>query len=603
MRASGAVRGRGVSRSRAAAALGLVVTLAAALSGCRPAQASTGSSARSVTRDGSAGTAFHVSFPDSLHRGPITGRMFVVISRRSSPPPRLQAGSFVQTIPMFAVDVDSLSPGQAATIDGSTPGYPVERLSDLPAGDYYVQAILNVYTRFPRSDGHTIWAHMDHWEGQQFNASPGNLVSDVQNVHLDPAAGWDVTLQLRHEIPPIEMPEDTKWVKHVKIQSDLLTKFWGHPMYLGATVLLPKGYDKHPEVRYPVVYEQGHFNLRPPFGFSPDSQPMPAWATSMFASLNRETGHQFYLAWTSPGFPRMIAVTFQHPTPYFDDSYAVNSANDGPYGDAILQELIPYLESHFRMIRQPWARTLTGGSTGGWESIALQVYHPDFFDGTWTLYPDPVDFRSYDMVDIYSDTSAFVFQNDQAGGGLPFTPVTEWSHPERYIMRLADGQPVLSVREFSRLEAVLGSHGRSGQQLNAWEAVFGPVGQEGYPKPLWDKRTGHIDHSVAEYMKRHGYDLRAYLAEHWSEVGPKLKGKIHVDVGDADNFYLNLAVYRLQAFMDSTTGPHVPGTFHFGRPEKSHGWQHTTTPGILKEMAEWIVSQAPKDAPMGWRYR
>ncbi len=568
-----------------------VVTLATA---CEPA-------VRAAERP-AATTSFRVTFPDSLRSKPVTGRMFVVISRDSSPPPRLQAGSFVQTVPMFAVDVDSLAPGEAATIDGSTPGYPLKALSDLPPGDYFVQALLNVYTQFHRSDGHTIWAHMDQWEGQQFNTSPGNLVSDVQKVHLDPSSGWSVSLELRHEIPPIRVPPDTKWVKRVKIQSDLLTKFWGHPMYIGATVLLPEGYDEHPDVRYPVVFEQGHFGLGAPFGFSPDSQPIPAWARGMLGSLNRESGHQFYRSWTSPGFPRMIAVTFQHPTPYFDDSYAVNSANDGPYGDAIMKELIPYLESHFRMIRQPWARTLTGGSTGGWESIALQIYHPDFFDGTWTLYPDPVDFRSYDMVNIYGDSSAFVFQHGEPGG-LPFAPITTWTHPERYIMRLADGQPVISVREFSQLEAVLGSHGRSGQQLNAWEAVFGPVGEDGYPKPLWDKRTGHIDHSVAAYMKEHGYDLRAYLASHWSEVGPKLEGKIHVDVGDADNFYLNLAVYRLQAFMDSTSNPHVPGTFHFGRPEKSHGWQHTTTAGILREMERRMVSQAPKGAPMGWRYR
>jgi hypothetical protein len=575
-------------------ALGVVVGGVLLAGACGPAGGSAGGAPSRLS--------FRISFPDSVHAGPATGRMFVMISRDSSPPPRLQAGSFVQTIPMFAVDVDSLAPGQPATIDGSTLGYPLEALSDLPPGDYFVQALLNVYTKFPRSDGHTIWAHMDQWEGQQFYSSPGNLVSDVRKVHLDPAAGWNVALELRHVLPPVSVPPDTKWVKRVKIQSDLLTKFWGHPMYIGATVLLPKGYDEHPDVRYPVVFEQGHFGLGAPFGFSPDSQPVPPPFRAILDGLNRETGFELYRSWTSPGFPHMIAVTFQHPTPYFDDSYAVNSANNGPYGDAIIKELIPYLESHFRMLRRPYARLLTGGSTGGWESIALQIYHPDFFGGTWTLYPDPVDFRSYDMVDIYQDTSAFVFQHGEPGG-LPFAPITTWTHPERYIMRQADGQPLLSVRDFSRLEEVLGSHGRSGQQLEAWEAVFGPVGPDGYPKPLWDKRTGHIDHQVAEYMKEHGYDLRAYLADNWSEVGPKLRGKIHVDVGDADNFYLNLAVYRLQAFMDSTANPHVPGVFHFGRPEKSHGWQHATTAEILREMARQVLANAPPGAPTGWRYR
>src|SRR5206468_10109964 len=134
------------------------------------------------------------------------------------------------------------------------------------------------------------------------------------------------------------------------------------------------------------IYEQGHFGLEPPLFMQTDAPGSESkWTT---------IGYAGFQAWRGDNFPRMIAITFQHPTPYFDDSYAVNSANNGPYGDAIMQELIPYLEGRFRMIREPWARVLTGGSTGGWEALALQVYHPDFFGGTWVLYPDPVDFRN-----------------------------------------------------------------------------------------------------------------------------------------------------------------------------------------------------------------
>jgi Enterochelin esterase and related enzymes len=289
----------------------------------------------------------------------------------------------------------------------------------------------------------------------------------------------------------------------------------------------------------------------------------------------------------------MIAVDFQHPTPYFDDSYAVNSANNGPYGDAILTELIPYLEDHFRMIRKPYARVLTGGSTGGWESIALQIHHPEVFGGTWTLYPDPVDFRHYGSVDAYADTNAFVFSSF---GGL-------WHHPERYLKRAVDGQPLVSVREYSRWEDVLGSHGRSTDQLEAWEAVYGPVGEDGYPKPLWDKHTGHIDHDVVTSMRDHGYDLRYYLAQHWSTIGPQLVGKIHVDVGDMDSFYLNLAVYDLQSFLDSATSPRALAVFRYGRPEKGHGWQHATSANIVREMGEFITAHAPpaEDSKV-WRY-
>lgn len=543
---------------------------------------------------------FLISYPASVHAEAITGRVFVFVSRDSSPEPRLNGHPFGRGTPLFGADVSAWKPGDPATIADTTLGWPFKSLKDLPAGDYYVQALVNVYTEVHRADGHTLWVHWDQWEGQQFNRSPGNLYSTATRVHLDPAVSQDVALSLTQVIPPIPLPPDTKWVKHVKIQSDLLTKFWGRPVFLGAVVLLPKDYDAHPAVRYPVIYEQGHFGLDAPLGFAEDTTPWPAVIRDAMAAYNLETGPEFYRAWTAPGFPRMIAVTFQHPTPFFDDSYAVNSANNGPYGDAIMTELIPYLESHFRIIAQPWARVLTGGSTGGWESLALQVYHPDFFGGTWTLYPDPVDFRHYDLVNAYEDTNAFVFTSP---GGFFLQPSTEWHHPERYIMRAGDGQPLYTVREYSQWEDVLGSHGRSGDQFEAWEAVYGPVGDDGYPKPLWDKRTGHIDPTVAQYMREHGFDLRDYLARNWAKIGPRLVGKIHVDVGDMDNFYLNLAVYDLQAFLDAITEPQAQATFHFGRPGKGHGWQHATRSQLVREMAAQITKHAPRGAEVrGWRY-
>jgi hypothetical protein len=274
----------------------------------------------------------------------------------------------------------------------------------------------------------------------------------------------------------------------------------------------------------------------------------------------------------------MIAVTFQHPTPYFDDSYAVNSANNGPYGDALLQELIPYLEEHFRIIRAPYARVLTGGSTGGWESLALEVLHPDFFGGTWTMYPDPIDFRRYQLVDIYSDDNAFV------------VPGYEYMTPERPMMRTPEGQVVQTMRQMSQLEDVLGSHGRSAQQFEAWEAVYGPVGEDGNPRPLFDNLTGKIDRSVATYMKEHGYDLAAYMKANWAKLSPQLKGKLHLYVGDMDNYYLNLAVYLLEDYLKTTDSD---ATFEYGRPKKGHGWQPMTNPELVKMMAAQIGRSGP----------
>jgi S-formylglutathione hydrolase FrmB len=566
-----------VSRSLASLALGLAAATTA------PAQA-----------------RFSISFPAAVHADAITGRVFLILSHDSTPDPRVGVHPFERGLPLFGMDVNDWKPGDAVTFGDTTPGFPFATPKDVPPGDYYVQALVNVYTEVHRSDGHTLWVHWDQGEGQQFNTSPGNLYSVVAKAHFGPAAATTVVLSLARVIPPRPEIPDTKWVKRVRIQSDLLTRFWGQPVFLGAVVLLPKDYDAHPGVHYPVIYEQGHFSLDPPLGFTDDTTPWPGNVRDAMRAYNLETSPEFYQAWSGPNFPRFIAVTIQHPTPFFDDSYAVNSANDGPYGDAIMTELIPYLESHFRMIPQGYARVLTGGSTGGWESLALQIYHPDFFDGTWSLYPDPVDFRHYDLVDAYADSNAFVFQS---AGGLFLQPSTEWRHPERIIMRGTDGQPLITERQYSQWEEVLGSHGRSGDQFEAWDAVYGPVGDDGYPKPLWDKRTGHIDHDVALYMRDHGYDLRYYLAQHWAQIGPQLVGKIHVDVGDMDNFYLDLAVYDLQAFLDAILEPKSQATFHFGRPEKGHGWQHATRADLVREMAAQVVRNAPRGADTkGWKY-
>ena len=519
-----------------------------------------------------------LSVPRRVMAKPVTGRIILIVARDSSPEPRFRAGSYGGTEPFFGLDVSDLAPGAVAVLDSTASSYPVN-LAQLPAGDYFVQAVLNVYTRFNRADGHVVWAHMDQWEGQQWNRSPGNLVSDVRRVRVAPGTPIDVALSLDHVIPPVTVPPDTKWVKRVKIRSKLLSDFWGQPMYIGATILLPKGYDENPGRSYPTVYAQGHFSLAPPFGFTTDST---AGYTAQRAALlartdGRETGYDFYRSWNSEDFPRMIAVTFQHPTPYYDDSYAVNSANNGPYADALLTELVPYIEAHFRAIPKGYARTLTGGSTGGWESIALQVLHPDFFNGTWTLYPDPVDFRSLQMVDAYADTSAFVPNGDP------------WVVTPRYMSRTTSGQPLTTQRDLSRIEAVLGSHERSGQQFNAWDAAWSPVASDGYPRPLWNKTTGTIDRDVAAHWRDH-FDLRQILSANWSTLGPKLAGKLHLYVGDMDNYYLNLAVYQLQDFLDATANPRSDAVFEYGRPMKGHGWQPMSNAELVRMMARHIAA-------------
>ena len=548
-------------------------------------------------KDRGAHRVFEVYLSPALSEKPITGRLYILLFKEESDHSRFQRAFGHQPVspdtgaPFFAVDVEHLMPGGTILVGNDSYGYPFASLQELSDGDYFAQALLNVYTEFHRSDGHVIWAHLDQWEGQHAGWSSGNLLSGTKRIHLGSSRDASFKLELKETIPPGELSTDTDWIKRVKIKSPLLSKFWGCPIYIGATVLLPKGYNEHPEIFYPVVYIQGHFSLGPPFGFS--TKPVEETESEILARRDRsiENGFDFYKSWTAENFPRMIAVTFQHPTPFFDDSYAVNSANNGPYGDALVEELIPYLEKRFRMIPEGYARILTGGSTGGYESLALQVFNPRSFGGTWTFYPDPIDFRSLFLINIYDDDNAFT------------APGYTWFRPERYAFRSSEGQPIQSVRQLSQLALALGSKGRSCEYLEAWEAAFGPVGQDGYPKPLWNKETGAIDHDVARYWKENGYDLVHYLGKNWSEIGGELHKKIHLFVGDMDNYYFNLPVYALEEVLGSLASPAPEALFRYGRPLKGHGWRPMNYAALLRDMADHIKRNAPqRERRILWEY-
>jgi hypothetical protein len=532
---------------------------------------------------------FQLSYPSAANAGPITGRAFLFVARTDQEEPRLQSGSSAGSEPFFGVDVDALAPGKTVTIDPSVLGFPVASLRQLPAGDYFVQGMLLPYTKFARSDGHKIWAHMDAGEGQDFNRSPGTLVSDVRKVHIDPASKRVVSLSLTKTIPPVPAQTETEWVKRVRITSRLASAFWNHPMPLGAVVLLPKGYAQNTTKRYPVVYTVGHFSDRAPFGFTFEGCDKPETREAREARLQRsarEPRCELQQAWTSGKVPEMIAVFIQHTTPYYDDSYVLNSPNNGPYGDAITQELIPEIDKRFRTVASPYARVLTGGSTGGWDVLGLQIHYPDVFGGAWSLYPDQLDFRNYQFGNIYADTNAFVNANGS------------WLPREIPSSRSVEGLTTLCVREENQAEMVIASKGRSGGQWDGWQAAWAPVGSDGYPKPLWDKRTGHINRDVAEAMREKGYDLREYAERNWKTLGPQLVGKLHIAVGDMDNYFLNLGVYRMETFLESTKepgkGPYYAGTVEYGRPLKPHGWQPWTNQELLRIMIAQIEKNATR---------
>jgi hypothetical protein len=536
-----------------------------------------------LTSAGARGQAprFEVTVPATVHAGPLTGRLVLILARSAQPEPRLALSP--QGPPIFGVDLEQLEAGRAAVIDSASASYPVS-LAQLPEGEYWAQAVVNVYDRVERADGHTLWLPMNDGRIEFFNNAAGNLYSEPLQVRMAPGA--TIRLAVDRVMPGAPPPPDTEWLKRVRIRSEKLSRFWGRPIWIHATVLLPRGYADDPRTRYPALFVFGH---SVPFSFNPDSTRVRNIG-QVNPVTGLETGYDFYTSWVSDDFPRVIAVTLQQSTPYFPDSYSVNSANNGPYGDAIVEEVIPFLEREFRMIGQPYARIVEGASTNGWQSLALQLRNPDLFGGAWILQPDPIDFTRYQLTDIYADENAF------------FTGRGELT-VERPFRRTVEGQPVWTTRQLSRFEDVLGSRGRSGFQLEGWEAVYGPVGEDGYPKPLWDKRTGAIDRVVAHYMRDHGYDLRAYAEANWPTIGPKLAGKLHFFAGDMDDFYLNVAVYRFEEFLKSTTDPRSDATFTYGRPMKGHSWHAWTWAEMVRDIAAHIRRNAPagEDVDAWWR--
>lgn len=530
-------------------------------------------------------TSFQVTLPASVTKGPMTGRLIVVASKNESAEPRLTVG--MQGPPGFGIDMEGWKPGTAAIVDGRADSYPVD-LASLPPGDYYVQALFIKYTQAKRADGHTVWVPIT--ARRVFSTQMGgNLHSKPVKVRLDPAASKPIALSLTEVVPPNEERIDTPWLKHVRIKSKILSDFWGVPMYIGASALLPKGFADHPNAHYPVAYVLGHGDA--PFSFSTDPADNSAGAQAAARDANVKTGYEFAQEWQSDNFPRMVAITLEVPSPYFVEAYGINSANNGPYGDALTKELLPYLEKTFRLIPKSYGRIVEGASTGGWEALALQLHYPDYFGGAWIFNPDPIDFTRYQLVDIYKDPNMFDLK------------MGEWFTKEIPFRRSREGHPLYGMRDLARLESLLGSKGRSFYQLGIWQAVHGPVGPDGYPVPLFDPKTGVIDRDVANYMRDNGFDLSAHVRKNWATIGPKLSGKLNFFAGEQDDFFLNLAVYKFQEMIAEVGGAAYPIRFEYGRPKKGHNWHHKDWAGVVREMADHVRRTAPAGEDVSsWNY-
>ncbi|MGF1453809.1 MAG: hypothetical protein ACFB6R_00370 [Alphaproteobacteria bacterium] len=545
-----------------------------------------------------------VGIADGLQDGPVDGRVIVILATSDEAEPRFQTSWRYTGPQIFGVGVGGFKTGDKAVVTTKTFGFPTASLADLPAGDYVVQAVLHKYETFTLGNGKTVKLPMNRGAGQNWRRAPGNLFSTPKTVTYDPAKGGRLDIVLDQVNPPIEAPADTTYVRHIRMKSDLLSAFWGRDIYLGAHVLVPKGFDVRKDARYPLAIFHGHFPADfDGFRTEPPAEDLECRDSERFqvACYNRiqqQEAYDFYKKWSGPDFPRMLIVKIQHANPYYDDSYAVNSANLGPYGDAITKELVPFIEKQFRGIGEPWARFLYGGSTGGWEAMAAQVFYPDDYNGAFIACPDPIDFRAYTLVNIYEDKNAYYMDG-------PFKRFHRVGHRD-YL-----GQVRSTLEMMNHYELVLGTKNRSGDQWDIWEAVYSPMGEDGYPKRLWNKRTGEIDPAVAAHW-RENYDLRHILERDWQTLGPKLQGKLHIYVGDMDNYYLNNAVYLTEAFLEQADPPYKGEVLYGDRAE--HCWngdfenpnhisrlRYNTQylPKILKRIEE----TAPKGADLtSWRY-
>jgi len=505
-----------------------------------------------------------VMLPETVSEDPQDGRLLLFFATNNDREPRFQVSDGPNTQLVFGMDVNGWEPGTELDFDPSSLGYPIRDMNDIPDGEYFVQAFLNKYETFNLSTGNTVKLHMDQGEGQQWNRSPGNLYSLSEPVKIKINSKNDIDLSLDQVIPPIKPAEDTEYIKHIRIKSEKLTEFWGRPMHLQANVLVPHGFDPESDTEYPLFVFHGHF----PYTFGgfrtkpPDADPNDTIWNSRFRMtgyqyIQQKEAYEFYKKWISPDFPRYVIIEIQHQNPYYDDSYAVNSANIGPYGDAIMYELLPVVEEQFNCVGEGWGRFTYGGSTGGWEALAVQVFYPREFNACFAACPDPIDFRAYTVVNIYEDKNAYYLDSE-------FKKTPRPGHRD-YLGHISS-----TLEDANILELVLGTNSRSGGQWDIWQAVYSPMGDDGYPKPIWDKLTGEIDHGVAGFWKQN-YDLRYILERDWNLLGPKLEGKIHIYCGDMDNYYLNNAVMLMEEFLESTTDPYYNGEVAYGDGDE-HCW-------------------------------
>jgi hypothetical protein len=420
----------------------------------------------------SAGTEFRLAVSPEAGSAALTGRIFVLLDDKLEADP-LYTQKFI-----FARDVRNHDVSSPVVIGRKSLGYPCA-FADLPPGQYSARAVADLNT--------------DHWD---FTVAPGNIVSRKSVVTV---GGEPVELLLERAVPEPVFTE-TELKKEVRLESRLLTGFHGRPTYLEAAVVLPPSYAAEPERRYPAVYT------------------MPGYGGS-HTNISRGTRDQERYGMNMYGLEKVFV--FLELNCALGTHCFVDSENNGPWGRALIEEFIPFIEKNFRVIPEADTRLLTGQSSGAWAALWLQVGHPDFFGGAWPVSPDPVDFRSFCGVDLYAK-DANVFTEEEPGGSRRPRPL------------IYSGDKIVSTwKDISDKEAVIGPGGF----METFEAEFSPKGKDGRPERMWDRRTGRVNASVVDHWKR--FDVSRVLRENWDSLAPRLRGKLHIYVADDDDVRLD----------------------------------------------------------------
>lgn len=457
------------------------------------------------------------------------GRLLIYVSESVRFEPRFSS-VFNGTGFIFGKNIKNWGKNESKHLNGSNDWTKTSEwdFNTVPQREYYIQAV---------------WVQNRDTESQ--SNSPGNLYSEP--IRIDTKEIQNIEISLSEIIPEIKL-EDHNLVKLFAIESEILSKWWNKSISLKASVLLPSGYTINPSKNYPVRYNVAGYGGR-------------------YTRINNLIKNKEFMSWwSSKDAPQIITVFLDGEGP-FGDSYQLDSENSGPYGEALINELIPKIEKQFRIKGTPETRFVDGCSTGGWVSLALQLFYPETFNGCWSYSPDPVSFKKMQLVNIYENENAFY--NKRA-----------YLRPS---MRDLNGDPMFSIKQEIVDENVHGlsnSYVTSGGQWGAWNALYSPKGKDGLPKPIFNPVNGTIDKEVAEHWKK--YDLLLFTSDNWPKLGPKIKGKIHIWMGDMDNFYLNNSMRDFDEYLKNTVNPKSDAQIEF-TPLKGHcsNYSHKL---ILKEI-------------------